>query len=133
MCLTRQHPVPLHGRNIGYKVVLRAKGAFVPCLFFSPTLIPGQWVTDNGGRLITDANGSWYKTGFHLFTRRRDAQNYADPGDCIATVRFDRRYITAEGSQVIYNSTKPDKYSAPVVVCQRIKIIKVNAVPEGAA
>jgi len=72
--------------------------------FGCKSLVPEEkWQTDsNDYPLLTEYDGKSYRTGFHLFTRKRDALSYVSPfckDDVIRKVRF--RNIVAKGRQCL--------------------------------
>jgi len=94
---------------------------------YSPELILNQWITDDNEYVISALDGTKYRTGFHFFTRRVDAEKYALPGDYIATVEFDQQYITAKGSQTVYRPSADRRIcDAPTIVCRRVRVTEIS-------
>jgi hypothetical protein len=132
MCLseiTSREPTP---DGIGYKVFLQWEGfALAPPVMTLPSLIfsrPYGWVTDQSELTIQDrSRGIYYRTGFHIFKNKKDAEAYQK--------YLTREYWTMVVARVSYRQAHVEgnfimdyfahRYSCPCVVAREIKIEEV--------
>jgi len=65
-------------------------------------VLEGKWQADpNDYPLLTDYDGKTYRTGFHLFTNKKDALRYANPYNDEVVRRVQFRNIVAKGKQCL--------------------------------
>ena len=88
-----------------------------------------EWIRDKETYNIKCGEGDyWYETGFHIFTRLKDAKEWYDDYlyETICKVEF--RNPVAYGVQEILKHTSWDKpnriITTPVIVAKEMKIIK---------
>jgi len=88
-------------KDYGWQVFREEDGELFQ-LFGCNSLVPEEkWQTDpNDYPLLTEYDRKPYRTGFHLFTNKKNALYYANPDDeVVRKVRF--RKIVAKGRQCL--------------------------------
>lgn len=129
MCLTRQAPIPIP--EVGYKVFRHKASLFTtkPGTFLSSTfgkpICVDEWVEDTKDCELLDDAGKPYRTGFHVFVNKVDAEIWGQPGDYVLEVEINKESVTAAGYQIIGR----DPNEAPVVVCRWIRVRGSSARP----
>lgn len=90
---------PRPGIAFGYKVFRRGEGDLLHYEFESNLkLVRGEWLQ---AQSLENSGSSEYKTGFHVFVRKKDAQKWCEPEQIVVGVRC--AGLLAIGTQKLYD------------------------------